>query len=134
MKKKILIVDDHGHIRFMISNRLKNLGFSTVSAESANDIIKQVLMEKPHLILMDKMLPGIDGIEASRLLKQHPETKNIPIIMLTALSMKSNVMESLKSGVDDYVIKPFKADELFKKIVNLIGEPEKDSAEDKKKS
>ena len=124
MNKKILIIDDHGHIRFMVSNRLSKLGFETVSAEDAQNIVHVAIAEKPDLIIMDLMLPGIDGIEATKQLKRNQETEHIPVIMLTAVSTKRTVMESLKSGVCDYIIKPFKADELYNKIVQVIGEPD----------
>lgn len=125
MKKKVLIVDDHGHIRFMISNRLEKLGFETLSLEDAKNIVVTASLEKPDIIIMDMMLPTVDGIEATKLLKNNEQTRDIPVIMLTALSSKKTVMESLRSGACDYIVKPFKADDLYKKIVQIIGEPEK---------
>ncbi|MCK5708473.1 MAG: response regulator [Candidatus Aureabacteria bacterium] len=123
MAKKILIIDDHGHIRFMLNNRLKKIGYETATAEDATNILNLTRAENPDLIIIDMMMPGIDGIEASKILSQNDYTKNIPIIMLTALSSKNVVLDALRSGIRDYIVKPFKADELYKKIKNLIGDP-----------
>lgn len=124
MKKKILIIDDHGHIRIILSSRLSKMGFEVITAENANGIVKLVTNIKPDIIVTDLMMPGIDGIQATKLLRENETTKNIPIIMLTAVSTRETVLESLSSGVNDYVVKPFKGEELYKKIVHFIGEPE----------
>ena len=129
MKKKILIVDDHGHIRFMVSNRLNKLGFETVAIEDAKNIVYIAKIEKPDLIIMDYMLPDVDGIEATQQIRKNEETKLIPIILLTAVSTKQTVITSLRSGANDYVVKPFKADDLYNKIVQIIGEPDKEDTE-----
>jgi DNA-binding response OmpR family regulator len=124
MKKKILIIDDHGHIRLLLSNRLSKMGFEVATSENAINTVKLVINTKPDLIVMDLMMPGIDGIQATKLLRENEITKNIPIIMLTAVSTRDTVLEALSSGVNDYVVKPFKGEELYKKIAHFIGEPE----------
>ncbi len=125
MSKKVLVVDDHGHIRFMIENRLKKSGFETATAENGDEAVKQAVKEKPDIIIMDLMMPGTDGIEASRRIRAIEELKNVPIIMLTAVSSKKTVLQSIHAGINDYIIKPFKADDLVNKIIHQIGEPEK---------
>ena len=120
MNRKILIVDDHGHIRFMLTNRLTAFGYATHAIENAKNILKETLNFKPHLIIMDLMLPGIDGIEAIKILKNNNETKDIPIIMLTAVSSKKTVVEAVKAGAIDYIVKPFKAEDLHKKIDQIL--------------
>jgi DNA-binding response OmpR family regulator len=124
MKKKILVIDDHGHIRLLLSNRLSKMGFEVATSENAINIVKLVTNTKPDLIVMDLMMPGTDGIQATKLLRENETTKNILIIMLTAVSTRDTVLEALSSGVNDYVVKPFKGEELYKKIVHFIGEPE----------
>ncbi len=120
MKKKVLIVDDHGHIRFMLSNRLSKFGYETYSLDNARNIVDDTIKVKPDIIIMDFMLPGVDGIEAVKLLKKNPETNNIPIVMLTAVSTKKTVVEAIKAGAVDYIVKPFKSEDIHKKLANIL--------------
>ena len=123
MKKKILVIDDHEHIRYLLCNRLQKSGFLTLAAGTAQAGIDLALLENPDLILMDIMLPEIDGIDALKLLKDHSKTENIPVIMLSALSSAQTISECQECGSHDFIIKPFHPDTLHKKIVEVIGEP-----------
>lgn len=120
MAAKILIIEDDKAVREMLCFTLKNNGFEIFEAEdsdSAFDILKK---KDINLILLDWMLPGKQGVEISRLLRSSSETKNTPIIMLTAKSDESDKVLGLESGADDYITKPFSPKELVARIKALL--------------
>ena len=122
-EKTILIVDDHGALRYILSFDLQKKGFKTITAGSGEKGIELAQQEKPDLILLDAMMPGIDGFETCRRLKGIEETRDIPVLMVTAKSQREDVLEGLQSGAVSYMVKPFKFEELYNKIVEIIGEP-----------
>ena len=120
MAAKILIIEDDAAVREMLSFTLKNSGFESLEAingEIALDIVKKYNID---LILLDWMLPGKAGIDISKSLRDSVETKDIPIIMLTAKSDESDKILGLESGADDYVTKPFSPKELVARIKALL--------------
>jgi DNA-binding response OmpR family regulator len=123
MPKKILIIDDHGSLRYVLSFDLKKAGYEAIGAENAEEGLRLAGSENPNLIIMDMMMPGIDGIQATRILKKDAKTQSIPVIMLTARSGKQDVMDAIKAGASLYIVKPYKFEELKGKVVQLIGEP-----------
>lgn len=123
-EKTILIVDDHGALRYILSYDLQKKGFKTLTAGSGEKGIEIASTEKPDLILLDAMMPGIDGFETCKRLKNDESTKSIPIVMVTAKSQRKDVLEGLQSGATSYMVKPFKFEELYNKIVEIIGAPE----------
>jgi len=122
-KKTILIVDDLGSLRHLLSFDLEKKGFKALTAESGERGIQIATSEKIDLILLDVMMPAMDGLQTCRRLKENVKTKNIPIIMLTAKSQHKDVMEGLQAGAISYIVKPYKIEELYKKIVEAIGQP-----------
>ena len=116
MSKKILVVDDSPEIRFLLNQRLVKLGFEVILAEDGEKGLEKALEEKPDIIFMDIMMPIMDGITATLKLKEDPKTKNIPIIMLTALSDTGSVIKSYDYGADYYINKPFAKEELIKAL------------------
>ena len=112
MKKKILIVEDEQDIREIIKISLMQDGFQVIEANNGKDAIKLAKEEKPDLITMDIMMPNIDGFQAAKILKEDPQTKDIPIIILSVLSQDTN---KLVRGITDYISKPFRPDELVQK-------------------
>ena len=113
---KILIVDDEGAIREMISVALELGGFQWIDAENAQAAHSRIVDERPDLVLLDWMLPGISGIELARRLKRDENTSELPIIMLTAKSEEDNKVQGLDAGADDYITKPFSTRELMSRI------------------
>jgi len=105
--KKILIVEDEHDILQLVKLYLEKEGFRTVSAKTGMEGLQQVKQEKPDLVVLDLMLPEIDGIEVCTRLRSAPETAMLPIIMLTAKAEESDTIIGLELGADDYVIKPF---------------------------
>lgn len=116
MKKKILVVDDEVHIVEFLQMNLRQNGYQPVAAYDGAEAIQIAKKEKPDCILLDLMLPSINGLETCRRLKQDVLTKDIPIIMLTAKSEETDKVIGLGVGADDYITKPFGLAELFARI------------------
>lgn len=114
--ERILIVDDEAAIREMIAIALDLAGFECLEAEDALAAHHLIVDERPALILLDWMLPGMSGIELARRLKRDEATSEIPVIMLTARGEEDNKIQGLDAGADDYITKPFSTRELVSRI------------------
>ena len=112
-EEKILIVDDEEHILELLKFNVKNAGYDVITANNGIEAVKLVKSEKPALVLLDLMLPGINGIEVCRRIRKEKET---PIIMLTARDSVMDKVTGLKSGADDYLAKPFAIEELIARM------------------
>ena len=110
------MVDDEEAIVKILKLRLEHAGYSVTTANNGLKAIESVLENNPDLIVMDCMMPEMDGYEATKKLKANPKTKNIPIIMLTAKADKESRAHGLKVGVDDYIAKPIDFDKLTERI------------------
>ncbi|NCC79203.1 MAG: response regulator transcription factor [Clostridia bacterium] len=119
-KDKVLIIDDEEHIVELIRYNLENAGYDAVEAYNGIDGIKAAKAEKPTLILLDVMLPMMDGLEVCRKLRKDDTTKHIPIIMLTAKSEEIDKILGLELGADDYITKPFSVRELLARIKAVL--------------
>ncbi len=106
-KEKILVVDDEEDILELVRHHLNREGYEVRCAESGEQALQTATSESVDLIILDLMLPGIDGLEVTRRLKGDPRTQHIPILMLTAKGEESDVVSGLELGADDYVTKPF---------------------------
>ena len=106
-KERILVVDDEEDILELVRYNLAGEGFEVLLAETGEQAIKVAGSEQPDLIILDLMLPGINGIEVAKTLKNDARTRHIPIIMLTARGEEADVVLGLETGADDYVTKPF---------------------------
>jgi len=118
--KKILIVEDEVDILQLFAVRIEVNGYDVVTAVDGEEALEKVNSENPDLILLDLMIPKIDGYEVCRTLKFDDETKNIPIIILSALNEAVDKQKALDAGVDAYFVKPFDLEELVQKIKELI--------------
>lgn len=116
----ILLVEDNEFNRDMLSRRLARKGFSILIAEDGSRGIKMTREKMPDLILMDVSLPDIDGLEITRQLKADPQTRRIPIIVITAHAMVGDRQQSLAAGADDYHIKPVDLSTLLTQIQALL--------------
>jgi two-component system alkaline phosphatase synthesis response regulator PhoP len=124
--KKVLIVEDHPDMRELLEWQVELMGFKPISAKHGKEGLERAIAEKPELILMDIMLPGIDGWEAARALRANPETKSIPILAATALFRDSDLKSCMDAGCDSYIVKPFTFQELqekVKKFFSLASDP-----------
>lgn len=118
--KNILVVEDDEDIMELISCNLELDNCSVARAESGEKALRKICMNRPDLILLDLMLPEIDGLEVCRRLKADPGTQNIPIIMVTAKGEESDIVTGLEIGADDYVTKPFRPKELVARVRALL--------------
>jgi CheY-like chemotaxis protein len=118
--KKILVVEDHADMRELLAWQIELMGFVPTTAKLAKEGVEKAIAEKPDLILMDVMLPGMDGREAVRQLRAHPETKDIPILAATALFRTTDLKSCLDAGCNGYIVKPFTFQELQVKLREFI--------------
>ncbi len=118
--KKAIIVEDHPDSMEVLSLQLETLGFSVISANNGMEGVEKAITEKPDLILMDIMMPGMDGREATRRIRSNPETKDIPILAATVLFKESDLRSCIEAGCNDYIVKPFSHQELREKIMDFI--------------
>jgi two-component system phosphate regulon response regulator PhoB len=119
-KERILIVDDEEDILELLRFNLTKEGYRVVCAASGEDGLKAVQEHKPDLIVLDLMLPGMDGLDMCRVIKGKPETSHIPIVMLTAKGEEPDVVTGLEMGADDYVVKPFSPRVLIARLRNIF--------------
>ena len=131
-KQKILVVDDEEDILELLRFNLSGEGFQVVCAATGEEALEKVKFEAPDLILLDLMLPGIDGLEVARRLKHHSRTREIPLVMLTAKGEEGDIVKGLEIGADDYITKPFSRKVLGARIRAVLRRKETAPAEEKK--
>ncbi len=120
MNEKILVVEDEPDILDLVSYNLKQAGFEVVPVATGEEALAVAAREKLSLVVLDLMLPGIDGLEVCRLLKQRPDSKDVPVLMLTARSEEVDRIVGLELGADDYLLKPFSPRELVLRIRAIL--------------
>ena len=113
MAKRILVADDDTDVRDLCRMILTGEGYQVVEADDATSCISLARAEPPDLVLLDWMMPGVDGIEALRALKSGNGTRGVPVVMLTALGDVSQITMATMNGADGYVTKPFEVDDLL---------------------
>jgi len=118
--RKILIVDDSPTERHVLNDLLTKAGFEVVTSDNGEDAIVKSRQLKPDLILMDVVMPGLNGFQATRAISRDPETRSIPIILCTSKSQETDKIWGLRQGARDYLVKPVDRDELLGKI-NALG-------------
>ncbi len=117
---KVLVVDDEPDAVELVSFNLKAAGYEVVTADDGNEAIKRARQHSPDLVLLDVMLPEVDGLEVCKLLRRDPVTSGVPIIMLTAKAAEIDRVLGLELGADDYMTKPFSPRELVLRVKNLL--------------
>ena len=106
-KERILIVEDEEDILELVSFNLAKEGYQIIGVLSGEDAVRKMKSESIGLVVLDLMLPGIDGLEVAKILQSDPKTKHVPIIMLTAKGEEADIVTGLELGADDYITKPF---------------------------
>jgi len=119
-KNTILVIEDDDNIVELISYNLERENYNVESAKNGEIGIKKAKSDLPDLILLDLMLPEIDGLDVCRDLKRDPKTKDIPVIMVTAKGEEADVVTGLEMGADDYIPKPFRPKELVARIRSVL--------------
>ena len=127
MAAKILIVEDEAAIRQMLSMALTQEGYNSLEVANVGAAFEMLENLTPDLILLDWMMPGLSGLEFTRRLKKTPNTRSIPIILLTAKSEEADKVTALDAGADDYITKPFSTPELIARIRALLRRSDPDS-------
>ena len=120
MALRVLTVDDSKTIRMIVKKAFKDFDCELFEAENGVEGLAVAAKEKPGLIVLDITMPVMNGIEMIGRLKEEPGLKDIPVIMLTAESGKDNVMQIVKMGVKDYMVKPFKGKDLIERVEKII--------------
>jgi two-component system alkaline phosphatase synthesis response regulator PhoP len=116
IKRTVLVVDDEKDIRDLVGFHLAQDGYALLEAETGEDGLRTAVAERPALVILDVMLPGVDGLEVCRRLRAEPVTAAIPVIMLTARASEVDRVLGLEIGADDYVVKPFSPRELLARV------------------
>lgn len=116
---KIMIIDDSPTERFFLQDLLTKKGFNVVTAANGEDGVARAKAEMPDLILMDVVMPGLNGFQATRQISKAPETAHIPIFMCTTKDQETDKVWGVRQGAKDYLVKPVNAEELLGKIAAL---------------
>jgi CheY-like chemotaxis protein len=120
--KKVLIVEDHADMRELLTWQIELMGFAPIPAKHGKEAVEKAIAEKPDLVLMDIMMPGMDGWQAARELRAHPETQGIPILAATALFRDADLKACLEAGCNGYIVKPFTFQELQGKLREIMSQ------------
>ncbi len=130
-KEKILIVEDEEDILELVKYNLNKEGYVVTGVTSGEDALKSASTKHPDLIILDLMLPGIDGYEVCRELKSNSKTAHIPVVMLTAKGEDSDIVTGLELGADDYVTKPFSPKVLIARVRSVLRRKRKTETDEK---
>ena len=117
--QKILIVDDSPTERYFLTDILIKNGFSVSTAENGEEALLKIKADKPHLILMDIVMPGQNGFQVTRAISRDPATQDVPIIICTSKGQETDRIWGLRQGARDYIVKPVDPQELLAKIASL---------------
>lgn len=114
--KKVLVVDDSPTERHFLNSLLSKNGYQVILAESGEEAMVKAKQEKPDIIIMDVVMPGLNGFQATRAISKDEETKNIPVIMCTTKGQETDKVWAMRQGAKDYITKPVNQEELLSKI------------------
>ena len=131
MPLKVLVCDDERHIVRLIQVNLERQGYTVVTAFDGKEGLEKIRSEKPGLVVLDVMMPYMDGFEVLKTIRREPETENLPVIMLTAKAQDKDVFEGYHYGADMYLTKPFNPMELVT-FVKRIAQGQDDSSGSKR--
>lgn len=116
----VLIADDDALLRSLVEFKLKAKGYAVAQAADGDEALGLIARERPGLVVLDAMMPGPDGFEVLRRMKADPDLAGIPVVMLTARKLESDIVGALQAGASDYLVKPFIPDELAMRIARLL--------------
>jgi DNA-binding response OmpR family regulator len=116
----ILICDDDILVTELVQFRLEAKGYAVAVAADGEEALEKAAAEKPSLIVLDAMMPKLDGFQTLSRLKSDPELKDIPVIMLTARKGEKDIVSALEKGAEDYLVKPFIPDELIVRLARIL--------------
>jgi DNA-binding response OmpR family regulator len=119
-KRKILVAEDEPDIRDLIAITLRYADYEVIEAEDGQDAVEKARGELPDLILLDVRMPNMDGYQACSLLKAEALTHGIPVIFLSARGQEAEIKRGLELGAEEYILKPFAPDELYRRVDNIL--------------
>jgi twitching motility two-component system response regulator PilH len=117
--KKILIVDDSPTERHVLNEMLSKAGYEVIASDNGEDAIMKAKRDRPDVILMDVVMPGLNGFQATRAISRDPQTRSIPVILCTSKSQETDKIWGMRQGARSYIVKPVNKDELLAKIAAL---------------
>ena len=123
MSRRVLVVDDHPPVIIIIRKVLEGGGFRVLSARTGDECLAAVHAEQPDLLILDLVMPGMDGLEVLRTLRQDPETRHLPVIVLTAWRSEGDELNGRLGGADRYLTKPFRTAELVAAVEEVLAAP-----------
>jgi len=121
MTKRIVLAEDEPQIAKLVEFKLKKEGYQVTWKENGEEALEAIKRERPDLILLDIMMPVMDGYEVLRQIKEDEKLRDIPVIMLTARAQERDVVKGIDSGAEDYIIKPFHPAELLSRVKRILG-------------
>ena len=117
---KVLIADDDALMVRLLSHKLSQKGLQVIAAADGEQALAMVGVEMPDIVILDGMMPGMDGVEVLKRLKQDAATRDIPVLLLSARKMEADVVAGLEHGAEDYMVKPFMPEELWARIRKIL--------------
>ena len=123
MAKRIVLAEDEPQIARLVEFKLKKEGYQIVWKENGEEALKAIKADRPDLILLDVMMPVMDGYEVLRRVKEDENLKSIPVVMLTARAQERDVVKGIDLGAEDYITKPFHPAELLARVKRILGKP-----------
>jgi two-component system phosphate regulon response regulator PhoB len=129
-KPRVLIVEDEAPLVTMLRYNLEKAGFEVAEAADGEEALLQIAERRPDIVLLDWMLPHISGLEVCRQIRRAPQTRGLPIVMLTARGQEGDRVRGLNSGADDYIVKPFSPGELIARLRAVIRRAEPGAADE----
>ena len=123
MAKKIVLAEDEPQIARLVEFKLKKEGYQVTWKENGEEALEAIKAEEPDLVILDVMMPVMDGYEVLRRLKEDENLKSIPVIMLTARAQERDVVKGIDLGAEDYITKPFHPAELLARVKRILGKP-----------
>ncbi|MGQ9603584.1 MAG: response regulator transcription factor [bacterium] len=120
LRGKVLVVDDEEYIQHILNFSFSAEGYQVITANDGEEAIEKAKSENPDVIVLDIMMPKMDGYEACRRLKSDPKTRNIPVILLTAKGREVDRKLGNEAGADDYMVKPFSPGRLIERVESMI--------------
>lgn len=122
-RKKVMVIDDEPFIGMMIEDKLRSQNFDVIFVRDSTIAMDRIKKEMPDLIILDWMMPKVDGLDILKRLKGEPDLSKIPVFMLTAKGQEDDETTGIKYGADRYITKPFSLKELLELVIKTIGRP-----------
>ncbi len=117
----VLVADDNDDILALVTFRLERAGYAVIQARDGEEAVRMAVERRPHLAILDLMMPRLDGYEVTRGIREHPVIAETPVILLTARTQEADVARGFDVGADDYIRKPFSPQELLSRVQAILG-------------